>query len=124
MDKTAPSSASDQTATALASLATLVHAASRHSRRDHLGCRDHQVCSRLFVRDLSGSARASGAVGEGGDWWRELMANYVILYFKRGSYLCATPWSGDLEKAKVIARDGLIRRSADEVMTSITPTNN
>ena len=42
------------------------------------------------------------------------MADYVIVYFKRGSHLSSSPWSGDLATAKKIARDGLIRRGADE----------
>jgi hypothetical protein len=42
------------------------------------------------------------------------MADYVIIYFKRGSHVSSSPWSGDLELAKKLARDGLVRRSADE----------
>lgn len=42
------------------------------------------------------------------------MADYVIVYFKRGSHLSSSPWSGDLERAKILARDGLLRRGADE----------
>ena len=60
MDKTAPSSASDQTATALASLATLVHAASRHSRRDHLAVVITK-CVRAYSYVISVEARAPQA---------------------------------------------------------------
>lgn len=42
------------------------------------------------------------------------MPEYVIVYFKLGSHLSSSPWIGDLEKAKKIARDGLVRRGADE----------
>lgn len=42
------------------------------------------------------------------------MAEYVIVYFKKGSHVSSSPWRGDLEIAKKIARDGLVRRSADE----------
>jgi hypothetical protein len=42
------------------------------------------------------------------------MADYVIVYFKMGSHVSSSPWSGDLEAAKKIARDGLVPRSADE----------
>ncbi len=42
------------------------------------------------------------------------MADYVIVYFKNGSHVSSSPWSGDLEIAKKVARDGLVRRSADE----------
>jgi hypothetical protein len=42
------------------------------------------------------------------------MADYVIVYFKRGSHVSSGPWSGDLETAKKVARDGLVRRGADE----------
>jgi hypothetical protein len=38
------------------------------------------------------------------------MADYVIVYFKRGAHLASSPWSGDLDKAKKLARDGLVRR--------------
>jgi hypothetical protein len=44
----------------------------------------------------------------------DVRADYVMVYFKRGAHLCGTPWSGDLEVAKTIARDGLVRRGADE----------
>ena len=43
------------------------------------------------------------------------MADYIFVYFKKGSHLGSTPWSGDLETAKKIARDGLVRRGADQV---------
>jgi hypothetical protein len=42
------------------------------------------------------------------------MADYVIVYLKGGSHVSSSPWSGDLETAKKVARDGLVRRSADE----------
>lgn len=42
------------------------------------------------------------------------MADYVIVYFKSGAHLSSSPWSGELEKAKQFARDGLLRRGADE----------
>jgi len=42
------------------------------------------------------------------------MADFVIVYFKKGSHVSGSPWSGDLETAKKVARDGLLRRSADE----------
>jgi hypothetical protein len=42
------------------------------------------------------------------------MADYILIYFKKGSHLGSSPWSGDLEIAKNVARDGLIRRGADE----------
>ena len=42
------------------------------------------------------------------------MADYIFVYFKKGSHLGSTPWSGELDVAKNVARDGLIRRSADE----------
>lgn len=42
------------------------------------------------------------------------MADYVFVYFRRGSHVASTPWSGDLEAAKSRARDGLLRRGADE----------
>jgi len=41
------------------------------------------------------------------------MADYVIVYFKGGSHLGSSPWSGDLDAAKKLARDGLIWRGAD-----------
>ena len=41
------------------------------------------------------------------------MADYVIVYFKRGLHVSTSPWSGELETAKKVARDGLVRRSAD-----------
>jgi hypothetical protein len=43
------------------------------------------------------------------------MADYIFVYFKKGSHLGSTPWSGDLETAKTLARDGLVRRGADQV---------
>jgi len=43
------------------------------------------------------------------------MTDYVFVYFKRGSHLGSTPWSGDLEMAKKVARDGLLPRGGDEV---------
>ena len=42
------------------------------------------------------------------------MANFIFIYFKKGSHVSSSPWSGDLEMAKNVARDGLLRRSADE----------
>jgi len=42
------------------------------------------------------------------------MADYIIVYFKRGSHVSSSPWSCDLDTAKKVARDGLVRRSADE----------
>ena len=42
------------------------------------------------------------------------MTDYVIVYFKRGSHMGSSPWKGELEDAKKLARDGLVRRSADE----------
>ena len=42
------------------------------------------------------------------------MADFVIVYFNRGSHVSSSPWSGHLEAAKKIARDGLVSRSADE----------
>jgi hypothetical protein len=42
------------------------------------------------------------------------MADYIFVYFKNGSHVGSSPWRGDLEMAKTIARTGLIRRSADE----------
>ena len=42
------------------------------------------------------------------------MADYIFVYFKNGSHVSSSPWSGDLEMAKNVARDGLLRRSADE----------
>jgi len=41
-------------------------------------------------------------------------SNYVIIYFKRGAHLSSSPWSGALDAAKIVARDGLVRRGADE----------
>lgn len=41
------------------------------------------------------------------------MANYVIVYLKRGSHVSSSPWRGDLETTQKVARDGLVRRSAD-----------
>jgi len=42
------------------------------------------------------------------------MADYIIVHFKRGSHMGSSPWSGDLEDAKKFARDGSVRRGADE----------
>lgn len=42
------------------------------------------------------------------------MADYIIVHFKRESHMGSSPWSGDLEDAKKLARDGLPRRGADE----------
>jgi len=42
------------------------------------------------------------------------MTDYIFVYFKKGSHLGSSPWSGDLEIAKNVARDGLLPRSADE----------
>lgn len=44
-----------------------------------------------------------------------MRVDYIFVYFKRGAHLGSTPWSGDLELAKCIARDGLLRRGADKV---------
>jgi hypothetical protein len=41
-------------------------------------------------------------------------SNYVIVYFKRGAHVSSSPWTGALEAAKRVARDGLVRRGADE----------
>jgi hypothetical protein len=41
------------------------------------------------------------------------MSDYVFVYFKRGFHVGSTPWRGELEKAKEIARSGLVRRGAD-----------
>jgi hypothetical protein len=41
------------------------------------------------------------------------MADYVIVFSKKGSHMGSTPWSGELDDAKKVARDGLIRRGAD-----------
>jgi hypothetical protein len=42
------------------------------------------------------------------------MADYIFVYFKKGAHVSSSPWSGDLEIAKTVARHGLLRRSADE----------
>lgn len=42
------------------------------------------------------------------------MDRYVIVYRKHGFPAGLTPGVGDLEKTKQIARNGLIRRGADE----------
>lgn len=42
------------------------------------------------------------------------MVDYIFVYFKKGSHVSTSPWSGDLEIAKNVARDGLLRRSADQ----------
>jgi hypothetical protein len=42
------------------------------------------------------------------------MAHYIFVYFKEGSHVGSSPWSGELEVAKNIARNGLLRRGADE----------
>ena len=42
------------------------------------------------------------------------MADYIFVYFKKGSHVSSSPWSGDLEIAKNVARHGLLRRSADQ----------
>lgn len=42
------------------------------------------------------------------------MADYVIVYLKRGSHVSSSPWSGDLERTKEIARGGLVRHGASE----------
>jgi hypothetical protein len=42
-----------------------------------------------------------------------MSTNYVLVYFRRGSHVGSTPWTGDLETAKTIARTGLLRRGAD-----------
>lgn len=44
-----------------------------------------------------------------------MRVDYIFVYFKKGAHLGSTPWSGDLELAKCVARDGLLRRGADEV---------
>ncbi|PZO55842.1 MAG: hypothetical protein DCF16_01880 [Alphaproteobacteria bacterium] len=41
------------------------------------------------------------------------MADYIFVYFKKGSHVGSTPWSGELEIAKKAARAGLLRRGAD-----------
>lgn len=43
------------------------------------------------------------------------MTDYIFVYSKKGSHLSSSPWSGDLEAAKALARDGLVRRGADQV---------
>lgn len=43
------------------------------------------------------------------------MADYVFVYFKKGSHLGITPWSGEPELAKTVAQTGLLPRGADEV---------
>ncbi len=40
--------------------------------------------------------------------------DYVMVYLKRGSHLSSSPWRGEFEAAKTFAREGLVRRSADE----------
>jgi hypothetical protein len=42
------------------------------------------------------------------------MADYIFVYFKEGSHVGSSPWSGELELAKNVARGGLLRRGADE----------
>jgi hypothetical protein len=42
------------------------------------------------------------------------MADYIFVYFTKGSHLGSSPWSGELEIGKSVARQGLLRRSADE----------
>ena len=42
------------------------------------------------------------------------MADYIFVYFIKGSHLGSSPWSGELEIGKSVARQGLLRRSADE----------
>lgn len=42
------------------------------------------------------------------------MADYIFIYFKKDSHVSSSPWSGDLEIAKNVARAGLLRRSADQ----------
>jgi hypothetical protein len=37
------------------------------------------------------------------------MADFIFVYFKNGSHVGSTPWSGDLETAKNVAREGLMR---------------
>lgn len=44
----------------------------------------------------------------------EHMAHYVIIYRKHGFPAGLTPGSGELETVKQTARNGLIRRGADE----------
>lgn len=39
---------------------------------------------------------------------------YRIRYYKNGDLIGSTPWSSTLEKAQKVARDGLIRHSADQ----------
>jgi hypothetical protein len=40
--------------------------------------------------------------------------DYVIVYLKQGSHVGSSPWRGELEAAKRVAREGLVRRGADE----------
>jgi hypothetical protein len=40
---------------------------------------------------------------------------YSIEYFRDTKQIGKTPWDGDLEKTKQVARDGLIRHQADFV---------
>jgi hypothetical protein len=42
------------------------------------------------------------------------MPNYVIVYLKRGAHVSSSPLSGDLAAAQRSAREGLIRRGADQ----------
>lgn len=42
------------------------------------------------------------------------VSDYVMVYRKRGSHLSSSPWRGEFEAAKKFARDGLVRRGADE----------
>lgn len=44
-----------------------------------------------------------------------IMSDFVITYFKEGSHLSSSPWNGDLDAAKKVARDGLVSRGADEL---------
>jgi hypothetical protein len=42
------------------------------------------------------------------------MADYIFVYFKKGSHVGSSPWTGELDMAKNVARNGLLRRGADE----------
>jgi hypothetical protein len=42
------------------------------------------------------------------------MPAFIIVYLKRGSHVSSSPWTGDLENTKKVARDGLVRHGADE----------
>jgi hypothetical protein len=42
------------------------------------------------------------------------MADYIIVYFKRGLHVSSGPWNRDLETGKKAALEGMVRRAADE----------